>query len=232
MIKITVCVPVWKRKEMRIAFLDHMEAHIREARFFGVELSVSVSGSEGSETRSEAEERGFAYVEVPNDPLGFKFNAAIRNAEQCYKPDAFMILGSDTFFLPTLWGEYVRMIDKGHTYIGIKDLYLWDWQDNHAAYWPGYIGRRAGESIGPGRVILRERMVEYLGRWGGIYRDDINRSLDASATKRIGAADLIEGKSHLFVSCKAELSITPMASMPKDQLQYAEYTIFEELLAL
>lgn len=232
MIKIAVCVPVWRRPKMREAFLNHMRRHVELSRDYGVALSVCVSGSEGTETQREATMRGFHYIEVPNEPLGAKFNAAIDLASLAVDPDAYMILGSDTFFLPTLWGAYFDLLNEGHPYIGVKDMYQWDWRDNRAAYWHGYIGKREGEAIGPGRLITRQKMEKPMLKYGGIYQSDLNRSLDASATRRLGHPHLISGKEHLLVSCKGEESITPFSALPDEQLEYVDYKMLEGLLSI
>ena len=80
MTKIGIAVPVWGRPRMRYAFLKHMKEHEAHAAQRGLGLRTYVAGSEGKETRNEAQNLGHHYVEIDNNPLGAKFNAAVNMA--------------------------------------------------------------------------------------------------------------------------------------------------------
>lgn len=192
---------------MRYAFLKHMADHKAHAAERGIELCTYVAGSEGDETRTEAENLGHKYIEIENRPLGRKFNAAVSMAFQDLV-DYVMIMGSDTFFMPTLWDQYADLIRIGEKYVGIRDLYMWDWNNNDARYWEGYSGERFGEPIGCGRLIHRTLIH------GSLYDDNRNVSLDASASRRLPQPTLISCYQDLLVSCKEELSITPITNFP------------------
>ena len=232
MTKVAICTPVWGRPKMRRDYLDHIYAHVKHAKEYGIELSVSISGSEGAETRVEAEYRDFLYTEIRNEPLGAKFNEAVINACGYFDPDYIMIMGSDTFMLPTIWGVYADLIAKGHKYIGITDLYMWDWRDDRAVYWGGYQGDREGEPIGPGRMIHKS----LLPASGRMYQDDLSRNLDASFTrgllKRNIEATTFKCKDHLLVSCKGDENITDIGKFNQVELQDVSHHIFDEVMAL
>ena len=119
---------------MRYAFLKHMKEHEAHAAQRGLGLRTYVAGSEGEETRLEAERIGHHYIEVDNDPLGAKFNAAVRMALDD-GVDYVLIMGSDTFFMPSLWDQYRDLVNAGIQYVGIRDLYMWDWNNDDARYW-------------------------------------------------------------------------------------------------
>jgi len=217
---------------MTNAYLKHIRAHIPYAQAEGIDLSVAISGSEGVDSQFPSQKRGFAYIDVPNRPLGNKFNEAVRLALSFYNPDYIMIMGSDTFMSPSIWKVYAKYIAEGETYIGTTDLYMWDWRDNRAVYWAGYNGDRAMEPIGPGRVIHKS-----LIPWdGGIYDKDLNRNLDASFTRRMLTkgikATTFKSKDHLLVSCKGDENITDISLFNQHELVDVDHTIFKEVMNL
>ncbi len=225
MIKISICTPVWKRRKMREAYLDHIRSHVIKAGRKGISLTVSISGSEGEETRLEASSRGFAYTEIDNSPLGRKFNASIETAKELFDPDYFMILGSDTFFLPTIWDEYIKYIEEGVEYVGITDLIMHDWMTDESFYWQGYHGKRAGEPIGPGRLIHKNLIPETCF----LYDNLLDSSLDASATRRLPKAKTFEARKHLLVSAKGEVNITQVANFDPSTLTKLDTRIISEV---
>ena len=214
MIKIAVFTPVWKRPEMRQAYLQHMAMHVREARTHGIDLSVSIAGSEGLETQREAEEFGFNYIEFPNQPLGAKFNMAMRLGIEKHNPDYVMPVGSDTFFLPSIWAVYADLITQGYKYIGTTDLFMWDWDDDYAVYWGGYVGRREGEPIGPLRAIKTSLLPED----GNLYGVTLSRNLDQSASNQLPPAKVFSSKKFLLTSCKVDENITEISRFNQDEL--------------
>lgn len=221
MTRIGIAVPVWGRPRMRYAFLKHMKEHEAHAAQRGIGLRTYVAGSEGKETRSEAENLGHYYVEVDNDPLGRKFNLAVQMALDD-GVDYVLIMGSDTFFMPSLWDQYRDLINAGIKYVGIRDLYMWDWNNDDARYWEGYKGDRFGEPIGCGRLIHRSLIK------GDLYDNHRNKSLDASASRRLPKATVISCRQDLLVSCKEELSITPITSFP--DAERVDHTMFIPLI--
>jgi hypothetical protein len=232
MIKITIATPVWKRPAMTDAYLKHIHAHVKYAAKAGIALTVSISGSEGDTTRKKAVKYGFLYTEIANEPLGAKFNEAVIAGCGYFQPDYIMIMGSDTFILPSIWKTYADLIALGERYIGITDLYMWDWRDNRAVYWGGYQGDRFGEPIGPGRVIHKS-LLPVDGR---IYQDDLNRNLDASFTRKLLEkgikATTFSAKEYLLVSCKGDENITDISLFNQDELEKVDPSIFDEVMKL
>lgn len=210
---------------MRSAYLSHVHAHIKHARKVGIYLSASISGSEGKETQFEAIARGFLYTEVPNDPLGAKFNASIKTALD-NGAEYVLIMGSDTFFAPTIWAEYAKFIKEGVDYVGVPDLYMWDWRTDECVYWGGYRGTRAGEPIGPCRLIHRKLIPE----GGLLYTNWLNKNLDSSATKILPKARLFLSKPHLLTSCKGDTNITNIEAFRRSELEDSPLEPIKRLL--
>jgi hypothetical protein len=228
MTKVAIFTPVWKRPKMREAFMDHMVHHVNEAPKYGIDLSVNIAGSEGAETMNEATSRGFNYVECDNLPLGRKFNKAMLLAMLTHDPDYLMVVGSDTFMLPTIWGKYKEGIALGCKYMGVKDLFMWDWRDNTAVYWGGYTGRRAGEPIGPGRLMHKSIIPED----GRLYNELKSRNLDSSATARLPRAVTFEARDYLLTSCKGDENITEVSAFNQDELEAVDHKILKEAFGL
>lgn len=233
--KIAVCAPVWGRPALRDKFLDHMLMHQEYLAECGVDMSVAISGSEGQESMGPVVDRGFNYIEAPNKPLGAKFNAALFLAEMSHAPDYFCFTGSDTFVDPSVWKQVLAMIEDGERYIGVTDAYLINWSGkgnpHGAAYWPGYWlsnPQRSGEPIGPMRFIHRSLMPEDMQ----LYDQRISSSLDASASRKLPKCTTFESKPHRLVSCKEELSITPMSEFPAVHLTPVQDTLFNDLFEI
>jgi len=214
MIKIAVFTPVWKRPEMRQEYLKHMAMQVAEAEKHGVELSVTIAGSEGRETQNEAENFGFTYVEFPNQPLGAKFNMAMNVAIQNHNPDYVMPIGSDTFFHHDIWGVFADNINQGYKYIGVYDLFMWDWDEDTACYWGGYTGAREGEPIGPLRAIKTCLVPED----GNLYSPTFSRNLDQSASGKLPQARVFSAKPFLLTSCKVGENLTNISNFNQDEL--------------
>lgn len=233
--KIAICAPVWGRPELRDKFLDHMLRHQEYLAEVGADLSVAISGSEGQESMRPVVDRGFNYIEVPNKPLGAKFNAALFLAEMSHSPDYFCFTGSDTFAQANIWDKYIHLADQGHKYVGVTDAYLINWNgkgDPHGAvYWPGYYlsnPRRAGEPIGPMRLIHRSLMPDDMQ----LYDQSASSSLDASASRKLPKCTTFESRKYRLVSCKEELSITPIRKFPRAHLQGAQDNFFNDLFGI
>lgn len=198
MTRITIASPVWKRPEMTLAFLEHIEHHQEHTLSHGIKLNMVVVGSEGFHSRPPARKCGHTYIEFPNDPLGAKFNAGIKRAldDGC---DYVMILGSDTFFLPAIWQKYAEFIATGAKFVGVTDCYMMNWDRTSAVYWRGYKGTRKGRPVGPGRLIHKSLIPDN----GELYKPELNRNLDSSLVHRMEErCKVFESKPYLLTSCK------------------------------
>lgn len=131
--------------------------------------------------RKLIESCGAEWVQIPNRPLGRKWNHAFMAAEK-YKPDACLFVGSSDW-LSDNWLEEMeplaRNVDLTGT-LGCNFLHIG--KEFTGCYWPGYVGPREGESIGIGRLISRQ-VLERL-HWKP-FADHLNSSLDGSMQQRV-----------------------------------------------
>ena len=116
-----------------------------------------------------------------------------------------MIMGSDQIVRDSIFEDYRPHIERGERYIGVKDLYVLDMIERSVAYWPGYVGKREGTPIGPGR-LMRKDLLEELNY--DLYGSTLDKGLDGSMDVRMPACVLISGKEHGMTSIKTRESIT------------------------
>lgn len=115
------------------------------------------------------------YSQHQNNPLSFKWNAAIKMLEKI-DFDAVIILGSDDYVdMP-----FMNFIDKHipkYDMIGFVDIYFRS-IEKQMFYWPGYKTKRIGEPVGAGRVYTK-KFLEKINY--NLYPSSKNRGLDRMA---------------------------------------------------
>lgn len=146
--------------------------------------------ADGHDERKVIESCGAVYIHHSNKPLGKKWNHGFVHAQN-YNPDACLFVGSSDW-LSDNWlaemGPYLKEFDL----IGTLGCHFLDIAESfRLVYWPGYIGRRQGESIGIGRLIS-SRVLAKL-QWKP-FDDALDVSLDYSMQQRVITAT---GKLHL-----------------------------------
>jgi len=148
---------VWKRPELTKIVLRTYD-RMRESLADEIDLRLLAVGSEDETSRLLCEECGFDYIEQPNSPLSYKWNAGVNAAEK-YEPDALVIVGSDDLVSPGLFHAWAEKLREGLHFFGISDMYFFDPTDSRLGYWGGYehtvMKDRAGEPIGCGRCFSR-----------------------------------------------------------------------------
>jgi len=150
--RVVVITAVWRRHQIMRAFWAFC-GHLRE--WWGEhEVLAAVAGSQDPEHEAMAREWGALYVDVPNNPLGRKFNAALQ-AARTLEPDIVLLMGSDDVFSREV-AEAYRPHFTRDAYVGLRDLYFYQTETGAMGYWPGYpAGPRWGEPAGCGRLIGR-----------------------------------------------------------------------------
>jgi len=154
----------------------------------GVDHVIIVGGREEKEfcrgTRAE-------FVAFRNNPLGSKWNAGFL-AARAHKPDACLFVGSSDWISDN-WLSIMMPYTAEYDLVGTPGCYFMHLTGGEpmACEWAGYIGRRADESIGIGRLISA-RILDRIG-WQP-FDWWLERSLDYSMQEKcIKAA----GKLHL-----------------------------------
>jgi len=135
--------------------------------------------------KAVCEASGAEWVEMPNKPLGNKWNAAIKAAQK-YNPDAVLFVGSSDW-LSSNWLEKSEPFLKNYDLIGKKDCYFTQLFENgiiKTINWGGYANgsNREGEPIGIGR-LFSARCLDKLN-WRPV-NPDIENSIDYSTLNNI-----------------------------------------------
>jgi len=191
--KITIVTPVWKRPAVSIPVIASWPRN---------EIwNTVIVGSEGAASRELYEGFG-SYIEYPNKPLGAKFNAGILHA-LAEGADYVLIMGSDTLATGDAWGRWQSLAVRGVAYAGVRDA--WIVNAVEARLWPGYTNHRAGQPIGPGRLLSAATL-----RASALYHPDLSFNLDASLDATLPEPDYVLelAESAGFASLKTSGSIT------------------------
>jgi hypothetical protein len=178
---------MWQRHHLAALMLDSLAAQAERLKE-RLALSVVVAGSEGAASRKVAESRGAHYVHIENNPLGRKWQAALKKA-RTLAPTGVMVLGSDNIVNDALLRGRAALLELGYEYIGCLDAYQWNPHRRTLIHWNGYAKPRdaskpdrEGEPIGSSRTFaatLLDRMS-----WS-IWDEGANRCLDFSTTQRL-----------------------------------------------
>jgi hypothetical protein len=134
--------------------------------------------------RKVVEAAGAEWVQIPNRPLGRKWNESFRAAEK-YNPDACLFVGSSDW-LSDNWLEELEPEARKYDLIGTPGCnFLHIGKEFIACHWPGYVGARKDESIGIGRLISRQVLT--CLQWKP-FSDHLDSSLDRSMNERVRQA--------------------------------------------
>jgi len=122
------------------------------------------------------------WCEMPNAPLGKKFNATLAAARDI-GADVVCITGSDDVMCEQVARALEVHIADATPYAGLRDLYFHETWTGRTGYWPGYRQRhRIGEPAGCHRLIRREVLHSLDWR---LWEDDRNRGMDHSSFQNL-----------------------------------------------
>lgn len=182
--RLAVVCAFWRRPQLTAAMFAWTARMAKRCNGFDMDL-IAV-GSEGESSRQCAEQAGWFYVEVPNEPLGRKWQSGV-DVAMARGANAVMLLGSDDFGTEHVFRAAAKAIfEDDATVFGFSDFYFIG-QGPRACYWPGYTesSGRMGEPMGAGRTFSRELLDAVRGR---LWHDDLERGLDQWSWERIAAA--------------------------------------------
>jgi len=168
---IVACIPVFGRRPLL--------KHTIQRLVYKNHCKVICTGHD-NEDRKVVEKAGAEWIQMPNKPLGRKWNAAFQEAKK-YNPDACLFMGSSDFVSDNWLYNLYPLLEK-YDLIGTRGCHFADiGQVNRLVYWPGYEGRRYGESIGIGRIISRSVLDQLHFK---PFDDRLEQSLDYSMQQR------------------------------------------------
>jgi hypothetical protein len=153
--KICIITAMWKRPEVWNMFKRGVE---RLRTIEGLEVVVSVTGSEGARSKALCREDWITYTEIRNDPLGAKMNQASIQAEQT-NSDYYLLMGSDDVVGTDLMHLYLKYIKEGYDYLYLLDCYFFDIKSKCGMYWGGYrMETNHLHPLGAGRLLSHSLM--------------------------------------------------------------------------
>lgn len=177
--RIAVCTAVWQRHDVTEVF--YRWTHHLRAWWAPHDLTVIAAVSEDPAHEALAARYDVDTVDVPNEPLGRKFNAALAVARE-QAVEAVLIMGSDDVFDEQTAGAYLPYLETG-AYVGLQDFYFYEVKTGRFGYFPGY-SREARwlEPVGSGRLMP----AAFLDRldWQ-LWDPDTHRGMDHSAFSRL-----------------------------------------------
>ena len=119
------------------------------------------------EDKLVCESAGALWVEIPNRPLGRKWNAGFKLAET-FDPDAILFVGSsDWISIDWIPRAYKYIENENYGMVGKNDFSMVDIKTNGNIkynHWYGYQSDRSLEPIGIGRLVSRNflKSINYL----------------------------------------------------------------------
>jgi hypothetical protein len=205
--KIAVITPMFQRHDVFELYIKGVEALRRD----GVEIIPCISGSEKGISRQLAGKmRNSRYIEISNEPLAEKTNAALRLGSDC---DYFLNLGSDDVIHPEAFSIYLDLMKQGFDFIGVTDFYFYDLQSKQALYWAGYTeDYRRGCTCGAGRVLSRKFVEDHNWHiWENKHSLKLDNSMDEKLRNYNGMSCLFSLKEHRVfgLDIKSDSNMTP-----------------------
>lgn len=145
--KVVACMPVYGRRRLLSRTITRL---YEKNKVFKV-----ICAGDGPKDREIAERYGAEWVQVPNYPLGHKWNEAFAAAEK-YNPDACLFIGSSDWLEDKWLDVTLPMLKKGDM-VGTPDFTMCDIRRGvtRVAYWSGYPkgSGRENEPVGGGRIL-------------------------------------------------------------------------------
>jgi len=192
-----ILLPIWKGKEITRLCLDNL-ARLKDIYGFEVMCVVSESWA-----KFDAFDRGFKWVEVPNDDLGHKMNVGVE-AVMKFGYDYMINLGSDDIIDERLFEIYKPYFEKRTPMFGITKATFIDTVSNECKVCDYQI------LIGAGRAIRTDLIEQFVMRDGKsiMYDKGINRGLDMNSMKKFKCSHTeIETEDHLIIDLKSNKNI-------------------------
>jgi len=190
--KVALITAVWKRHELTDIVLNRFK-NIKKEIAETIDLELIAVGSEGEKSQKLCEKHGFNYVEQENMPLNRKYNAASRLAKET-NPEAVYRIDSDDWITSEAITSSLKMIDAGHSAVGLLDLYFFDLPSLKLGRWGGYsffnhpkriwAWRNKGKTLGVGRCFSRE-LMEILDWEIWDQELELSRWLDTNCDERL-----------------------------------------------
>jgi hypothetical protein len=181
--KIVIATAFWQRPDILRFYINGAERLISDFKDQADIKCVLIGSPEDKSGSKDVIPKTSRYIfaQTNNVPLGAKWNAAVLKAKE-FKPDYVLFMGSDNIMSSNLFYEYMKYVKQGFDMVGTTDIYFINLITRQISYSHGYTNNRAGETIGPGR-LLSGALLDKLG-WKP-YTDDLAKGLDGSMQLRL-----------------------------------------------
>ena len=181
--RIAVMTALWRRPSLAAYVLERWSLTGGSAALFAV-------GSEGDASRELASDYGFDYIEAPNDPLSFKWQALLDRVREKGPWDYVIRVDSDDVFSSDYLETIIEACPDGGA-CGLADLWMYDRATHRLGYFPGYLSddattpefRRFQKTMGSGRCYSRASLDTV--DWH-LWTEPRNSGLDAASDARLG----------------------------------------------
>lgn len=212
--KIAFVTAVWKRPDVFELFAKGIDNIVKTIP--DTEFKTFVAGSEGKTSEKMVKNKGFEYIEIPNQPLAAKHNSSVLEAKK-WGPDYVICLGSDDILSPQTINKYLEILkeDPKVDFIGLSDFYFYDQPTNRASYWAGYLDHRKGDVCGAG-ILLSSRLLKMWGwkPWTNPDSNVLDNSIHSKISRTVPCRKKIFSLKdyNLFsVDIKTSINMTPFA---------------------
>lgn len=153
-------------------------------------------------------QRHIQWTWCDNTPLAKKWQHGVDYVKKNYEADALLMLGSDDVIEGAK--NYLKYLEQGYEFIGIKDVYFKELNTGRVKHWQGYTNHRRGESAGAGRCFSKELLDRIDWKFWNV---DIEKGLDGHLTNKLKTIEhksiLIDSSEVKITDLKDENSLTP-----------------------
>lgn len=201
--RIAISTPFYQRHALTRASAAWNRKVFEEA---GFEVTLCLVGSEGKASKAVADDVGAVYEDVPNDPLGYKFNRSVQLARE-REIDFVVWVGSDDFIsreYVALVKQYIERYDQALDVISNRSCYLWQHGDDEVFYAQNFT-----TDVG---MVLSANYLERR-RWT-CFNDEANEKLDVYLKQRVFS------RAHTWI-CLSDCRAAPIIDVKTDVGMYS-----------
>lgn len=220
-LNIAILTTMWRRQVLT-EFTFKWFAEVQKTLLkHDIGLYLFAVGSEGEYSRTLALENNYNYMERVNFPVSLKRNQALEKIRD-WDIDCVLFVDTDDLLPVEQILLYVRFLEQGYPYIGIRDIYFFEGASKkmiHFFYPQGH--SNFGTTLGLGRCVSRELLDKVNWR---LWSDDLNRNMDINMTKTISShlSDFSKGEKKVF--CK-DFNLVPVDIKTKTNIwSFDKYT--------
>lgn len=181
--KVVVLTCTWQRPEITEIFVNCLLSTQEKTKNIFEYVNIVVDSENSNLNVFKHRTSDFNYYNFPNTPISNKWNYGVSLTKNI-DFDYIIFLGSDDIIDENLMLEYYNKMKDGNDFIGIIDMYVFNYLTNQLYYWDGYKKNtgRQGETIGLGRC-LSKKTIEKLNYT--LWAPNINEGLDKTFNNNI-----------------------------------------------